>query len=111
MPDELPRFLAGRPEAQPIHHIVQPALEQSQQRFTGDPCPPLGPLEDAAELPFLKAIDAPQLLLLTQLRAVIRNARPRLSMLAGRIASALDRALFRHAARTFQKQFLAFTAA
>jgi hypothetical protein len=31
-------------------------------------------------------------------------------MLAGRIAPALDGTLFRHAARAFQKQFLAFTA-
>src|SRR6185503_5004782 len=93
VPHELPCFPAGCPESEPVDDVVEAALEQSQQRLASDACPPLRPLEDTAELPFLKAIDAPQFLLLAQLRAVVRNARPGLAVLAGRIAATLDRAL------------------
>jgi hypothetical protein len=104
MAHELTSLFAGRPKSQSVRHIVEPALEQLEKRFPGDTRLPLCTLEDAAELPFLKTINAPELLFFAQLGAIVRNPLASLAMLARRIAPTLDRALLRHTARAFQKQ-------
>lgn len=109
MTDNLPGLLSRHTESQSICDIVEPAFEQPQQRVARDTGLPLSPLEHAAELPLLKTVNSPQLLFFTQLKAVIGGPLPPLSVLAGRIAPPLDGALFCHAARTFEKQFLTFS--
>ena len=71
MADHLTSLFARGPESKAIRNIVQPAFQQAQQRVTRDSGLSLGPLKHAAELTFLQAIDAPQLLLLAQLKTIV----------------------------------------
>src|SRR5690606_28739333 len=72
---ELPRLCARRREARAIDDVVEPALEQLQQRLTRDAARPLGRLEVAPELVLEHAVDALDLLLLAQLDAVADDLR------------------------------------
>src|SRR5512147_669106 len=107
--DELTRFLAGSPKSQPIGHVVQPALKQSQERLAGHPGLPLRPFEHSAELGLHQSVNSSELLFLTELRAVVGDSRPSLPMLPRRIAATFDGTFFGHTARAFQKQFLALS--
>src|SRR5262249_17785962 len=106
---------AGRPRvrgAEPVDPVVQPPLEELQQRDAGDAARPLRRLEVAPELILEHAVDALHLLLLAQLQAVARELRlPRLAVLAGREVALFDGALLGVAALTLQKQLHRLAAA
>jgi hypothetical protein len=109
---QLPRLRPRRRQPEPVDDVVEPLLEELQQRHAGDPARPLGALEVAAELIFQHAVDALHLLLLAQLQAVAGELRlPRLAMLPGREVALLDRAFLRVAAFPLEEQLHRLAAA
>ena len=112
MADQLPRLRPRRRQAQAVDDVVQPPLEQLQQRFAGDAARALGLLEVAAELVLEHAVDALHFLLLAQLQAVAGELRlARLAVLAGREVALLDRALLGIAALALEEQLHPLAAA
>ena len=112
MAHELPRLRPRRRQAEAVDDVVEPALEQLQQRLAGDAARPLGRLEVAAELILEHAVDALDLLLLAQLQAVAGELRlPRLAVLPRREVALLDRALLRVAALALQEELHRLAAA
>src|SRR5207244_1332195 len=109
---QLPRLRARGREAKAIGDVVQPPLEQLQQRLAGDAARPLRLLEVAAELVLQHTVNALDLLLLTQLHPVARELLlPRLPVLPRREVPFLDGALLRVAALTLQEQLHPLAAA
>src|SRR5439155_9855086 len=109
---ELPRLRPRGRESETIDDVVEPPLEQLQQRLAGDSARPLGRLEVASELILQHAVDALDLLFLAQLQAVARELRfPRLALLTGREIALLDRAFFRVAPLALEEQLHRFAAA
>ncbi len=112
MAHELPRLRALGREPETVGDVVEPALEQLQQRLTGDAAGAVRHLEVAAELVFEHAVDALDLLLLTQLHAVAHHLRlAQLAVLTGRQVALLDRALLRVAALPLEEQLHPLAAA
>ena len=112
MAHELPRLRPRRRQPEPVDDVVEPPLEQLQQRLAGDAARPLGRLEVAAELILEHAVDALDLLLLAQLQAVAGELRlARLAVLSGREVALLDRALLRVAALSLQEELHRLAAA
>src|SRR5205807_8007312 len=110
--DELSRLRARGRQPEAVDDVVEPSLQQLQQRLAGDAPRPLGRLEVAPELILQHAVDALDLLLLAQLQAVAGQLRfPRLAVLAGREVAFLNRALLRVAPLPFQEQLHRLTAA
>ena len=100
----------GEPEA--VDHVVEPPLEQLQQRLAGDAALTVGRLEVAAELVLEHPVDALDLLLLAQLHAVAGQLLlPRLAVLPGSEVALLDRALLGVAPLALEEQLHALTAA
>src|SRR5262245_13744957 len=109
---ELARLRPRRREAQAIGDVVQPPLEQLQQRLAGDAAGPLRLLEVAAELVLEDAIDALDLLLLAKLHTVSGQlGLAGLAVLTGGEVALLDRALLRVAALALEEQFHPLAAA
>src|SRR5215468_246689 len=107
----LPGLAARRGEAQAMHHVVQPKLQEAQQVFARHALLALGPLEILAELRLQHAVDPLGLLLFAELDTVRRELATVEAVLTGRIVAALDRALVGEAARALEKQFLTFAPA
>ena len=109
---ELPRLRARGREAEPVDDVVEPPLEQLQQRLAGDAARAIRHLEVAAELVLEHAVDALDLLLLAQLQAVADELRlAELAVLPRREVALLDRALLRVAALPLQEELHAFAPA
>src|SRR5499426_171153 len=102
---------AGGREAEAMHDVVEPELEQAQEVFTGDALLGLGPLEVLAELALEHAVDPLGLLLLPELHAEGGRLAAVEPVLARRIVAPLDRALVGEAARALQEELHAFAAA
>src|SRR5437773_10460500 len=112
MANELTRLRPRRREAEPIDDVVEPPLEQLQQRHAGDAARSLGRLEVAAELIFQHAVNPLHLLFLAQLQAIAGELRfPCLAVLSGRKIALLDRALLRVAAFPLEEQLHRLAAA
>src|SRR6185503_8745284 len=112
MSHQLTRLRPRRREAQAIRHVVEPALEQLQQRLTGNAARPLRLFEVEAELILEHAVDALHLLLLAQLHTVALQLRlPRLAVLAWREVAFLDGALLGVAALALEEQLHSLTTA
>src|SRR5581483_7320195 len=91
---------------------VQAALQELQQVLAGDALHPDRLVVVAAELALGQAVDPLDLLLLAQLRAVVRDlATARLPVLAGRVGAALVAALVRVAAVPLEEQLHVFAPA
>src|SRR5687767_1433450 len=102
---ELPRLRARRREAEPVDDVVEPPLEQLQQRLTCDAALPFGRFEVPAELILEYAVDTLDLLLLAQLNAVAYELGfTRLAVLSRRKVALLDRAFLRVAALPLQEE-------
>src|SRR3989475_245458 len=101
---ELPGLGARGGEAEPVDDVVEPALEELEQRLAGHAARPVGEREVAAELRLEHAVDAPQLLLLAQLDRVLAEPRARLAVLARRIVAPLGGALVGVAALALQEE-------
>src|SRR5262249_9533528 len=95
-----------------IDDVVEAALEQHQQVLAGDALHARRLVVVAAELALGDAVDALDLLLLTQLLAVVRQLlAPRLTVLAGRIRAPLQAALVGVAAIALQEELHVFSTA
>ena len=109
---ELTRLRPRRRQAEAVDDVVEPALEQLQQRLARDAARPVGHLEVAPELVLENAVDALDLLLLAQLQAVAHELRlAQLAVLPGRKVALLDRALLRVAALSLEEELHAFAPA
>src|SRR6185503_15021480 len=90
----------------------QARFEQLQQALAGHTLGARCLGVDLAELALQHAVDAPRLLLLAQLLAVVREARAALlAVLAGRVVAPLDGALVGEALLALEEELLAFPAA
>src|SRR5688572_19125439 len=102
---ELARLRSRRREPEPVDDVVEPALEQLQQRLAGDAALTFGRLEVAAELILEHTVDALHLLLFAQLDAVAHElGLSRLPVLSGWEVALLDRALLRVAALSLEEE-------
>ena len=71
--DELAGLGAGRREAHPVDHVVESELEVPKKALAGDSGAVLSVDEVIAELALEDAVDAADLLLLTELHAVLAD--------------------------------------
>src|SRR5580692_3882639 len=105
--DQLAGFGAGHGESHAVHHVVQAALQQLQQVLTRGAAAARSLFVIVAELALQDAVHAAQLLLLAQLRAVVRQALAALALDAAgghlELALALQRL-----GTTLQEQIRAF---
>src|ERR1700682_2331995 len=107
MRDELARLRAARREVHSVDHVVEPPLEQLQERAAGLTRDARRFAEIILELRLVNAIVAAHLLLVTQLAAVFRNlltTRLALCLLPRRRAATFDRALFGETAVAFEEK-------
>src|SRR5262245_39154320 len=109
--DHLPRLSATGREAEPVHHVVESALQQTEQGLSGHAPLTLRPLEIAAELALENAVDPLGFLLLPELHAVGRQLAPVEAMLSRRVVAPLDGALVGEAASTLEEELHPFPTA
>src|SRR5262245_3728207 len=107
----LPPLAARGREAEPVHHVVEPELEQPQEVLAGDTLLGLGPLEVLAELALQHTVDTLGLLLFAELDAEGGRLAAVQPVLTRGIVAPLDGALVGEAARSLQEELLAFAAA
>src|SRR4051812_32021303 len=91
--DELPGLPPGAGQARAVDDVVQPRLEQLQQRLTGLALGARGLLVVAAELPLQHAVGIAGLLLLLELKQVLALLDAAAAVLAGRVGTALEGAV------------------
>src|SRR3954452_4119101 len=111
MTDELACLPARGREAKPHHDVVETGLEQAQQVLAGDSGLPAGLVVVGAELAFEDAVEAPRLLLLAKLEAVLGLLHASTAVIARRVGTALDAALVGQATLALEEQLHALTAA
>ena len=108
---ELARVVAGRRDAEPEDHVIEPQLEDAEQVLARHAGAGLSVLEVVVELALQDAVDAADLLLLAQLEAVVADLAAADAVLAGRRGPPLERALLGIAARTLEEELGAFATA
>src|SRR5450756_376100 len=105
MPDQLPGLIPRRSPPHPVDHVIEPHLQDPQQVLAGNPRAALGFLKVLPELTLQHPVDVPDLLLLFELRPVLRDlSAPALPMLTGTVVPALHRALRTEALVALQEQ-------
>jgi hypothetical protein len=111
--DELARLRPRCGEAEAVDDVVEAHLQKLEQVLTGDPAAARGLVDVRPEGPLEHAVHLAHLLLLAKLHAVVGDlgGAARVAVLTGRIVAPLDGALLGVAARAFQKQLFAGTAA
>src|SRR4029079_15690503 len=110
--NQLARLRVIRRETQSVDHVVETALEELQQVLARDALHADRLVVVAAELALGEAVDALHLLLLAQLRTVVRElATARLAVLAGGVRATLVAALVRVAAVPLAEQLHVFAPA
>src|SRR3569623_1624164 len=109
--DELARLCTGGAETHAMGHGIQTALQQLQQALTGRALAAVGLGVVTAELILQHAVDAAQLLLLSQLNGVVGQSTAALAVLAGREGAFFHRALRRITLFAFEEELLTLTAA
>src|SRR6478672_1208065 len=102
-----PRLGTRRREAEPVHDVVEPPLEELEECLTRHATRAIRHLEVPPKLALEHAVDATELLLLAELDRVLRELGARLTVLAGRVVAPLDSALVRVAALAFQEELQA----
>jgi hypothetical protein len=109
---KLPGLGTGRGETQPIHDVVQTALQKAEEIVAGLSGHAQGLLIRQVELPFHKAVYPFELLLFPELDRVIGHlAGSGLGVLAGRGALAVDRAFIAFAALALEEELFPLGAA
>jgi hypothetical protein len=73
MQHKLPGGPAGGSEPEAVDNVIHPHLEELKQHLTRYTTLAEGTLEEEAELPFLKAVEPPQALLLPELQPILRR--------------------------------------
>ena len=109
--DELPRLTARSPETQPVDHVVEPDLEQTQEVLAGDALLTAGHDIVVVELLFEHLVEAPRLLLFAQLQQILGLLDAPAAVLARRVRPTLDRAFVGEAALALEKELHAFAPA
>src|SRR5215203_742520 len=109
--DEVACLRAGRRDAHPVDHVVEPQLERPQEVLPGHAGSVLGVDEVVPELALEDPVGPAHLLLLTQLEAVLADLAAADAVLAGRRRAPLERALLGIAAAALQEELCAFPAA
>jgi hypothetical protein len=107
---ELPSAVPVRRKPHPANNIVQPCFKKLKQDLTGDTFFPLGAYKGAPELVLKQAVDLPDLLLLSELNAVVRKLAPALPVLSGRILPPLDSTFLCITSVPFEEQLFGFPA-
>ena len=98
-------------EAETVDDVVEARLEHAQKILARGALPAARPLVGAAKLLLEQAVVAARLLLLAQLEQVLALLDAAASVLARRIAAALDRALLGQAALALQEELQPLAAA
>src|SRR5205823_14855165 len=112
MADQLARLAPRRGKAEPVHDVVEPALELLQQHGAGDPLAALRALEVVAELRLEHAVQPARPLLGTQLDAVVaRLAAAGQPVLPGEDPAALVEGAVGDALRALEKELHALAPA
>src|SRR4051812_11664360 len=109
--DQLTRLPARAGKAESHERVVESRLEQPQQVLAGHAALPRRLGVVVAELLLEHAVVAAGLLLLAQLKSVLRVARATTAVVARRIVPPLDRALVGEAALALEEQLLPLAAA
>src|SRR3569623_945460 len=107
--DQLASLGTGGAEPHAMGYGVQTALQQLLQALTGRALAAVGLGVITAELILQHAVDAAQLLLLTQLNGVVGQATAALAVLAGRKGAFFHCALRRVTLFAFEEEFLTLT--
>jgi hypothetical protein len=102
---------ASAGEAEAVHHVVEPPLEQDHQALTGDPLRAIRLFEQTPELSLEEPVHALQLLFFAQLQAVLGELHAPLTVLAGRVVPTLDGALVGVTALPLEEELETFTPA
>src|SRR4030095_11101628 len=108
---ERPRLGARGCEPEAVDDVVEPPLEHAQELLARDARAFRSLRVVGAELLLEQAVVAARLLLLAQLEQVLRLLDAAASVLARRIAAALDRALLGQAALALQEELHALATA
>src|SRR5215213_7773527 len=112
MAHDLARLAARGTEAHAVGDVVQARLEELQQPLARHALGTRSVEINVSELPLQDAVSVADLLLFTQLLAVVGKARTALlAVLAGCIRATLDRALVGEALLAFEVELLALAAA
>ncbi len=109
--NELASFIAGIGETRSISDVIKTALKHREQIGARNALHVLRLLEKATELLLKHPVDALDLLLLTKLKAILRELDAALAMLARRITTTFERALLSEATVALQKELLILTTA
>ncbi|MNN30101.1 hypothetical protein D3C81_1437390 [compost metagenome] len=109
MRHQLACFSAGRAEAHAVHDVVQTRFQQLQQVFTRVALAAVGFGKVATELALEHTVDTLDLLLFTQLVAVVRRTGTRGAAVLARLAVQLA-LVSQRAAGALQEQIGAFAA-
>jgi len=111
VPDQLASLGARRRETGAVDGVVQAALEEAEHLLARAALPARRVLVVAVELALEDAVHATNLLLLAQANRVLAELDAALTVLAGRVRAARDRAFLGVAALTLEVELPAFTAA
>jgi hypothetical protein len=110
--DQLASLRTGVGEPQTIHNVVQPTLESNQEVSAGDAFLAVRSLEEEMKLFLGKAVDALDLLLLSQLDAIVGDlTAATLAVFSRRIGSSVESAFVGVASIPFKKKLYVFTPA
>src|SRR5579859_2145842 len=93
MADELAGLRPRRREPHPVDDVVETRLERPEKVLAGHAGPGFGTVEVVLELALENGVDATNLLLLAQLKAVLADLPAADAVLAGRAGASLERAL------------------
>jgi hypothetical protein len=93
------------------YHGVETAFYELEKHFSGNSLLSFGFMKILSELPFKKSVHFSDLLLFSQLHAVIGQFLKALAMLSGRIFSPLNSAFLRMTPVSFKKKLFPFPAA
>src|SRR5688572_13820145 len=104
MCDQLARLRARLAPSQPMDDIVEPALQQGHQSFAGVSLAALGAGKVTHKLTLQHSVVVLDLLLLTQVDAIVRELAAARLIHAGRNIAALDCALGRITTGSLEKQ-------
>ena len=108
---KLTGFFSGRSETCAIDNVVKTAFENSEKVLTGLTSLLAGEFEIMLELAFENAVVSLCLLFCAKLETVLRDLLATLTVLAGGVSSAADRAFRTIASFAFKEELLAFAAA
>jgi hypothetical protein len=101
--NQQPRFVARSRKSEPVNHAIEAPFKKDKQIFAGYALHPLGFFKIRAELTLEQTISPFDFLFGPQLRPVIGDLDPALSMLSRSVATTLESALIGVTPVTFEE--------